>query len=206
MDHVKPEDLAAYADNALGTQDLRRIDAHLVHCAECRTELVGGLRAVRDLDGTHVLTLEGGTAERKPRRNKMLVALSSLAAAAVLLIVAVPQMRTSRTSSGVERNPAEIATHAAPRIQIVIPSDGGVVKTGRPALIWNRQEGASDFQVSVTDGSGRVVWRTATADTSVLLPPEIVNAGRQQYFWYVDALQADGRVMTSGVHGFTLQR
>jgi len=203
---MKPEELAAYADNALGTEELRRIDAHLVHCRECRTELVGGLRAVRDLDGVSVLAFEGSGAHRTPRRIKMLVALTSLAAAAMVLIVAVPQLRTSRTSSGVERAAAEKGAYTVPRIQIVTPSDGSVVRTRRPSLTWNRQEGASDFQVSVTDASGRAVWRMATADTSVILPPEIVNAGRQQYFWYVDALRADGRVMTSGVHSFMLQR
>lgn len=205
MEHVKPDELAAYADRALDPDDLRRIEAHLVDCAECRTELVSGLRAALEFEKEDVIPLHQGYDSGSQQRRVRWPVLATLAAAAAVLIIAVPGVRDRAERSPIERNTPGIGVPVVPRIQIISPQEGHAIRTERPLLTWKQENDASDFQVSVTDAAGRVLWNATTSDTSIVLPRKVLNAGRGQYFWYVDALRADGRTLTSGVHSFTVQ-
>jgi len=66
-------------------------------------------------------------------------------------------------------------------------------------------DSGSRYLIRVTDERGAAVWSTETGDTSVILPAEIALLSGRQYYWYVDALGADGRSLTTGTHRFQLR-
>jgi hypothetical protein len=47
-DHLSAEELAAYLDGVVTPADRRRIEAHLVRCDPCLSEVIAMLRILRD--------------------------------------------------------------------------------------------------------------------------------------------------------------
>jgi hypothetical protein len=206
VDHVKPAELAAYVEHSLGTEDMRRVDAHLVECADCRAELGDGSRAVQQLQTSEAVTrplLQVSSPSRSLRR-PLLIGL--LATAAVALVAILPRNRNTADIQAVERDAPPVTRSTLPHIAVVSPEEGTQMRLSQPTLVWRRPDGASEFQVSITDEGGRTVWRTVTSDTVVVPPPDVLQGKQRRYFWYVDALLSDGRSITSGVHGFSVQK
>jgi len=70
-------------------------------------------------------------------------------------------------------------------------------------MLWSAVAGEPTYRLTLTDASGQPVWTTTTTDTSITLPPNVILQQRKRYFWYVDALRADGRAASTGVRRFT---
>jgi hypothetical protein len=49
----------------------------------------------------------------------------------------------------------------------------------------------------LVDSVGTELWRVETSDTSVTPPASLVLPRQALLFWYVDALQPDGRTRTT---------
>jgi hypothetical protein len=58
-------------------------------------------------------------------------------------------------------------------------------------------ERADRYRVSIFNEAGSVVWRTETPDTSVTLPPSILEETVGPYLWRVDARIGIDRWMES---------
>ncbi|HEX9165472.1 MAG TPA: zf-HC2 domain-containing protein [Gemmatimonadales bacterium] len=188
--HLDTDTVAAYADGRLAPSECGRIEAHLAGCAACRDEVV----SVRQL-----------LASYQPRRR--LLAPIPLAAAAVLVAaigLSMAQRLIREPSPAPLRRPAAGAMSG---VAVVTPATGTVVEGSGPTeFIW-RTGGSpgGTFRLTLMDESGVTVWSIETGDTVAALPAGISLKAGASYFWYVDALAADGRSMTSGAQRFTVR-
>jgi len=189
--HLDADTVAAYADGRLAPPECDRIAAHLAGCAACRDEVVSVRRLL---------------ASYRPQGQRLRVPLP-LAAAAVL-VAAIGLSMAPRLIR--EPSPAPLrrpADGAVSGVAVVTPAGGSVVaRSGPTEFVWRAGGSAGGtFRLTLMDESGITVWSIETGDTAASLPPGIsLNVGAS-YFWYVDALAADGRSMTSGAQRFTVK-
>ncbi|HEX5820053.1 MAG TPA: zf-HC2 domain-containing protein [Gemmatimonadales bacterium] len=187
--HLPATTVAAYVQGELEAAARDEAESHLATCATCRHELVevGRLVAKRE----------------RERLGKM--ALGVAAVASLMLVVGV--LRTSVPRAGdrgaVERAPApggaRAVTALSPGIDATLPSGRDVRFT------WHAVAGGSTYRLTLLSESGALLWATATGDTTVSLPDDIQLAPSGAYFWYVDALSADGSTLTSGARRFAVE-
>jgi hypothetical protein len=67
--------------------------------------------------------------------------------------------------------------------------------------VWGSIGGEPTYRVTITDAAGKLIWANTSTDTSLTLPPTLLSP-HTTYFWYVDALRADGRAASTGVRRF----
>jgi hypothetical protein len=183
--HLTAEDVAAFLDRRLTATERHGIEDHLAHCGRCRAELAAVRRLVKSGPVPRQLTLRTG-----------------LAAAAVIAFLALTLGRLG--SGGTDdrvRTPPSLTGSGSELITAIQPADGDTVATARPALIWRSIGGEPAYRVTITEETGKLVWTNTTTDTALTLPPTLLSP-RTTYFWYVDALRADGRAASTGVHRF----
>jgi len=185
--HLSAGDIAAYVDGDLTSSESDRVEAHLAACDECRAEVVAVQRLVRT----------------RPRvgRRLLLVPIGLAAAAAIVFALLARFPESSSTGRDVLRSDS-VPSDAAPgaRIDIIAPRDGDTVSVTRAKFAWRALARDATYRFTLADQSGRAVWTTTVSDTLVLLPAEVMLQPGTSYFWYVDALRADGRSASSGVH------
>jgi len=188
--HLTAEDVAAYLDRRMTTAQRTGAEAHLADCRQCREEVAAVKRLL----------------VARPIGRPMMLIPIGLAAAAALAFVLLNTNRVDpgasterlRTAPGVTL-PADASSQIATRS----PADGDTIGTVATAMLWSAVAGEPTYRLTLTDASGQPVWTTTTTDTSVTLPQNVVLQSRKTYFWYVDALRADGRAASTGVRRFT---
>jgi hypothetical protein len=190
VEHLSSEELAAFLADSLTDAERKEAERHLVSCAECRSELIEGQRAISSLPSK--------------RLDRRWFAVAGVAAAAAIVIIFLPRTELIRNPAGVERE-VQSATTDAGAVSIVSPSADGELAALPGTFVWRKNDDAS-YKITVTDASGRPVWSAATSDTSIALPDTVRLARATQFFWYVDALRSDGRSVTSGVNNFHTPR
>ena len=185
--HLTAEDVAAFLDRRLTTDEKHGIEEHLAHCGRCRAELA----AVRKL------VKSGPIPERRVFR-------IGLAAAAVIAFLALTlgRMGPGSTEDRIRTTPSA-TTSESELIKGLQPADGDTISSASAALAWRSIGGEPTYRVTITDATGQLVWTNTTPDTSLMVPPTLLSAGRT-YFWYVDALRADGRAASIGVRRFVV--
>ena len=188
--HLTAEDVTAFLDRRMATDERTAVEAHLADCRQCREELAAVKRLL----------------VARPIGRPMMLIPIGLAAAAALAFVLLNTNRVDpgtsterlRTAPGVTL-PADASSQIATRS----PADGDTIGTVATAMLWSAVAGEPTYRLTLTDASGQPVWTTTTTDTSVTLPQNVVLQSRKTYFWYVDALRADGRAASTGVRRFT---
>jgi hypothetical protein len=185
--HLTAEDVAAFLDRRLTTTERHDVEDHLAHCGRCRAEVA----AVRRL-------VKAGPVPRK------LTLRTAFAAAAVIAFLALTlgRLGPGGTDDRVRTTPS-LSGGGSELITGLQPADGDTVASARPALIWRSIGGEPAYRVTVTEETGKLVWTNTTTDTSLTLPPTLLSP-RTTYFWYVDALRADGRAASTGVRRFVV--
>ena len=183
--HLTAEDVAAFLDRRMSATERAGVEAHLADCSECRVEAAAVRRMV---------------SASSVRRRTILVP-ASLAAAAAIAFVALNIQRRSESSVERVRTSASVAASPSARIDVVSPSDGDTIRVGKPALVWSAVTGEPTYRLTLTDASGQMLWTSTTTDTTLTLPAQLLHP-RATYFWYVDALRADGRAASTGVRSF----
>lgn len=187
--HLAAETVGAFLDRRLTDGERSSVEAHLADCGVCRREVAEAGRLVMAMN------------VRRP----MVLLPASLAAAAAIAFIALGITRIGRESPDRLRAPtASVETGATPRIGVLAPADGDTVRVRHPVFQWSAVAGAPTYRLTLTDESGETVWTTTTIDTSLTLPVRVVLQGRATYFWYVDALLADGRAVSTGVRTFSM--
>jgi hypothetical protein len=132
------------------------------------------------------------------RGSRWLGAAGVLAAAGVVALVVALPARTSVRSPTTER-----ATAPSTSALRVIEPAGAPVRVANGAIVWHPVEPRATYRVTVTDTTGATRWTTETPDTSVTLPASARLEPRARYYFYVDALRADGWSVQSGPRTFT---
>jgi hypothetical protein len=157
--HLSETTAAAYVDGRLARAELRAAEAHLADCAECRAEI---------LDITRI--------ERPKRRT--VVYLAPLAAAALLILFALPRPQ--------------------PPKPILRGSEGRMIHTTAP-LAWHPFPNAHEYRVTVTTPAGDVVAEKITSDTTVAFSSLTPGAS---FRWFVTTALEDGSGVSSPVNSF----
>ncbi|HYL28422.1 MAG TPA: zf-HC2 domain-containing protein [Gemmatimonadales bacterium] len=179
--HLEPHEVVAYIERTLPAPKRARVEDHLSQCEECTAELAAVVRL-----------------RPRPARRAPWIPIGVAAAAVVAgLLVARPLLHRPAPAGDVERQ-----AQAAPHLEIVAPAAGGRV-TGAVTLVWRAAPGASVYRVTVSRADGDSVWAGSTTDTALAIPANVALARSAPYYWYVDALLADGRAVSTGVHEFT---
>jgi hypothetical protein len=183
--HLTAEDVAAFLDRRMTVGERAGAEAHLADCRLCREELTSVRRLMRT----------GPTVRR-------VLIPAGLAAAAAIAFLALTLGRGSDVADDSVRSRATSA-EALGAIAVRLPADGDTISLAKPAVVWAAIAGEPTYRFTLTDASGQPLWTSTTADTSITLPPEVILQPRQTYFWYVDALRANGRAASTGVRRFT---
>lgn len=188
--HLTAEDVAAFLDRRMTAADRAGVEAHLTECQRCRGEIAAVQRLL---------------IARPVRRWGVLLPTGLTAAAAAIVAIIVLTVDRSGSGSAVERGQSAAETlrsDASQRIEVLSPADGDTIRPGRLSLSWAAVTGEPTYRLTLTDASGEPVWAGTTTGTSIALPPDVILQSRRTYFWYVDALRADGRAASTGVRRF----
>lgn len=187
--HLSAEDVAAFLDRSMTAVERASVEAHLADCPTCRGEVADVRRLLK----------------ARPTGRRIMLFPAGLAAAAAIAVIVVNLNRggPESTIERVRTPPAAAPTESSQRIAVLSPAEGDTIRPGSPALLWSAVSGEPTYRLTMTDASGQPVWVTTTTDTSVTLPPQVALQSRTTYFWYVDALRADGRAASTGVRSFT---
>jgi len=181
--HLAANEVAAYVDGTLEQAARARVDAHLADCDDCRAEVVAVRRMV------------GGT----PRWRRWPI-LAALAAAAVVVIMIWPR---ALDQPGLEGPVVRDGEPAAAAVVLVAPDS---VATLPLAFAWHAVPDATTYRLSLTNATGELIWSGSTPDTAITVPDSVSLATSGPYYYYVDALLADGTSGTSGVREVRVRR
>ena len=186
-EHVRLEDMAALLDRELSGEELRRVEAHLASCDECRREVVEVSRTLRS-----------------SRNRKPWVALGTLAAAAsivgVLLLAPGARELGSPEAAAVRADGGALVDEGIPEIEVVSPTNAARIARESPLFVWKSNANLAIYRFTLTDESGDVLWSESTTDTVLSLTSEVILQPSTTYFWHVDALLGDGSSATTGFH------
>lgn len=158
---------------------LRRLD-HVMACPACH----------RDFELLRAVNVAGKRAAPSIRVLGVPVAL----AAGIVLAVGLG-------AALVLRGPGRAAPDAfrgadSGRVGVVAPI-GEVSSKGPVVLQWRGVPGARGYDVELLDTDGRAVYTTATADTSLILPPSVGLSPGAAYSWWVRARLRGGEEVRS---------
>jgi anti-sigma factor RsiW len=178
--HLEIQQVVAYIERTLAAAERERVEEHLSHCEECSAEIAA------------IIRLRPRPARRVPWAP---IGIAAAAALAGVLLVR-PLLHHPPPSADVERQ-----GQAGAVLPIVAPA-AGVRVSGAVTLVWHAARGASVYRVTLSRADGDSVWAGSTSDTTLTIPPSVALMRSARYYWYVDALVADGRALSTGLHEF----
>jgi anti-sigma factor RsiW len=177
--------LGGYLLGGLDDTDTDRLDAHLLHCDECRAELdrlAPVPELLRSLENAPPVAVAAGTrpspariesllgrmrAERTRDRRRTLGRRLAAVAAAVLLVAGAVGFIVSRDQDETPVPPPIAAAPSQPLVTAVFePSDGSGL-AGQAVLTGKTWGVSIDLQVSKLSGAGPFVCRVSNADGQV---------------------------------------
>ena len=184
--HLTSEQVAAYLDDTLPEAECARVKAHLADCSACRKEIVSVSSLV----------------EKAPRSRRRLVALSTMAVAAAVLVIVFARVPSNGLSERTAvRGSTTPAGEGAATVEPIAPV-GSQTTRGEIVFVWHPASPRATYRVTLTDDRGGKLWTGSTNDTTLAMPKSTAVLAGQRYYWYVDVLQADGAPATSGITSF----
>ena len=178
IQHLSAAAVAAYVDQQVSGVERNRIEEHLADCRECRAEIVAVSRVVRKL--------------RRPWRWAV---LTPFAAAALVVVMLAPWHRDDQP---VLREPA-VTTIVAPT---AITPRGRVAELS--SITWSTVPRATQYEITVFDSAGTIVWETRVADSVAVVPRDLKLVRGRPYYWKVAARTESKRWVSSDFATFTL--
>ncbi len=180
--HWEPHEVTAYLEGTLPPAERGRLETHLADCEACTAELVEVMRL-----------------SRRPRSSRTgWIGLAAAAAIAVVMLAPRLARSPSVTTPPVRGDSLPVAA-----LELVAPADGAELREP-PVLAWRAVEGAAAYRVLVSRADGDSVWAETTRDTMATPPAAALDPSPEPYYWYVDALLADGRSVGGTPHRFSL--
>lgn len=165
------------------------LESHFADCRGCRQQVVSARRLLKSFSARRSLTW----------------ALPAAAAAALVWLLIGPRRDTGDAERGLFRGRDRPAGSEAPAtLAVIAPPNDGSVARAQVEFIWQGRAGQPLFRLTLAEGS-RELWSATTRDTTLRPPPSVSLASGQTYLWSVDALDADGRSVTSGTKRFVVR-
>jgi hypothetical protein len=189
-DHLTDEEVAGYIDRSLPAPKRDEVDGHLASCAECRAELRSAQQVVRFAQ----------------RRKLWYRGTWALAAAAVVALLVANPFSDEALREPALRGPNVPLDVADRMVSVVAPDDGARVDRADLTFLWRPVSPDARYRLTLTNVLGEVFWTADTADTALVVPPEVELESGQGYVWYVDVLLLDGSSITTGTRRFQLIR
>lgn len=186
---LEDDTIAALAEGALDAVARAAALPHLAECPRCRAAVASVTRAL----GDPAVAREIPTV--RPERRRLFQVAIPAAAAAILLLVALPR-------------PNDVTGHRAPTIAAVsspVPMSPVGIVAGADMLRWSRVSGADRYRTTLFDDGGAVVYETQTADTTVALPDSVHLTPKRSYLWKVEARTGWGRWSASDLIEFSIR-
>jgi len=222
-------ELDGLGDGSLTESAMRRVRAHLEHCARCQTELAllheferasprpGEEAAARWI--TSQLEEKFAGAPPKPQmerredrrpRSRFWSALRPMqaggfAVAAALLVAAVGIALRDARPPQIASSVPERQVFRSAEIPVVAPPENPARAPSE--LRWSAWGNADSYSVRVMEVDRKELWSAETRQTSVALPAAVRAqiVPRKPLLWEVVARDADGRTLaSSGIHTFVV--
>jgi Putative zinc-finger len=189
--HPDTEDIAAYLNRSLPSAAHSDLEAHLASCRSCRREVISARRLVQ------AASLRSRWPMIVPAAVAALLALTLAGRAVLVPTVHRPGVRGPAAAAGTEK---------VPTIPAFSPPEGRSVPVGTVRFTWGGQLDQPLYRLTLTDGSGKALWVRDTGDTTLAVLADVALAPGRTYFWYVDALDANGEALTTGTRRFVIAR
>lgn len=194
VDHLNPNQIAAYVDRGLSAEARDDIERHLDACDDCRVEVSQSAK----LADTFTPTEAGQSRPHRKRRWLPIGISGAIAAAALLAFFVNPQRTQNATVSTVERerNSGEGRT----TIKGILPAANAVTDAHGMVFRWHSSQ-AAIYRFTLLTENGEPVFSLDTQDTSASAPDSIVLTSGKNYFWRVDGTE-NGVVSSTGATPF----
>jgi hypothetical protein len=166
--HLSETQLVAYLAHELEGKARRRVESHLVHCADCRSEVA---------DAREVLGA--------PRRRRWTMVAPVAAAAAVATLFLSGVLDDGGVGGIPDRPVHREAPAAVDDGPVAVSPSGSVTTVDR--FVWMRRPGADRYRLTVFDPDGSVTWSALTRDSALALPDSVALRPGQTYLWRVEA-------------------
>jgi hypothetical protein len=178
--HPADEEVAAYLSGTLARDERNALEAHLAECRACRLQVTSARRLLRT----------------RPNRRQRVMAASLAAAAVIAVVLLVP--RPTGLSPEPDRAGRAGEPGLAQTLRAIMPPDGDTINRGALRFGWRSEPGDPLYRLTVTTSGGEAVWSHDTNDTTVTPPHDLRFTSGGKYYWFVDALDASGRSLTTG--------
>jgi len=140
--------------------------------------------SAREFELLHALHANVRTARSiRPRR---VAIISSLAAAALLIVAGLPALRSARTPAMTSRMRA--VDQGAALIRPALEASPAASRT----FEWRPVSGARSYVLEILTADGTLVFSRRTTQTSVTLPPDAQLPIGVEYRWWVTSELTDG--------------
>jgi hypothetical protein len=182
-EHLDSDLVAAYAEQRLDQSERGRVEAHVADCADCRRELT-----------------EVSIALAAGRRRRGIIRAVPVAAAAVLALLVIGITSNDAGDQTQDQlRPGSDLSDGVSTLAVHAPISTGSLSRAGLRFIWSGSGADALYDFTITDSSGTVVLRARTSDTLLILPDTLRLVPGSRYHWWVDVLQSDGRVASSGI-------
>lgn len=205
MTHLNEPEIVRFITKKLSREERKQIILHLAGCAECTEQLAAVASLKTETTEGDVPTMDAAVFEESlgiPRERKRFLQQHlgwepRPALAGLLLMVVCALMLGDRDKSLEQfRTSEEIALRFT-----LLPPDGSVVGDHDPLFSWIGVHGADGYRFFLFLSSGVEYWSSTVSDTAVSLPFG-VQLLPGEYFWRVEAIMPDTRVIRSELHTF----
>lgn len=184
--HLDEATVAGFLDGELTAIEREKVAAHLEECDECRAEL-------RELNALAESTPVAASQRGRTRGVGRLTLIGSALAASIAGIAVVRQVTNQSPSERLAR--VRAAPESGGRIEVVTPSSRDVPMSG-VRFVW-RSSNVDAYTFRLMNDSGRVLFTTSTADTTMAWPRVVPETLGAVYFWRVDGI-TDGVMASTG--------
>lgn len=183
--HLTELEIAAYLDRGVSQAERHRMESHLAGCAECRDSVSSAEELI--------------SGSRTPRR--WLIGGSMLAAAAAILVVAMPAIRSANSTGD-----RPIVRDIDPLPPVTAYEPASTADRSNLRFTWGPVPGIIDYRLTLTESDGVVVWSGVTRDTTMALPPSIELRKDVAYVWTADAHLENGDIRSTGLRRLSITR
>ena len=187
--HPTAGEMADFADGVSTDRDRARVEEHLAECSACREDLRIVAEATRRSEGTSRGRWLTGAA----------ATVAATAAAVVLLLFAPAMLDDSRDV--VRRGPGDSLNGggSAASLTVVSPSAGETIAAGSPRFVWRSAGPDAHYRFHLATAAGDPIAAVTTPDTVVTSLDDARLVPGTEYYWWVDALRADGSNLETGL-------